>query len=249
MEADANQWLAKNKERLNNGVRKWNPRITGGYPKRREKKFARIARMAGWADHDRNSIGIEDGCWATRRYPVLIAANKREAIAVCDGLNHRHRKHRNPDATRFGWLPASAFPPAEQLEIAASIREAQTGRLRAEPRPTPSLAALSGARIHSLAAQAMEFHAACKVTQPKNENGSGQADRETDNSKKILPDNPDVTDLCKLLSRDLPKRKSQIEIALEFTRDNREKAENLLRQARRFRHLWPQPDKLTRTGQ
>jgi hypothetical protein len=67
---------------------------------------------------------------------------------------------------------------------------------------------------------------------------SGQPDSKTDNRKKIQPDNEDVSQLCRLLKKRLPKGDQQIQIALEFTRQNREKAESLLRQARRFRHLW-----------
>jgi len=62
-----------------------------------------------------------------------------------------------------------------------------------------------------------------------------------DNSEKKLPRSPDVRDLIQLLQVGLPKGKTQIQIAREFTRESAgcaPKAENLLRQASRFRHLW-----------
>ena len=52
------------------------------------------------------------------------------------------------------------------------------------------------------------------------------------------PDNPDVRDLCAVLARDGGGTKSEIEIAREFAAGDNDKAENLLRQARRFPHLW-----------
>jgi hypothetical protein len=54
------------------------------------------------------------------------------------------------------------------------------------------------------------------------------------------PDNHDVRDLCILLSK-LSGQKSDAEIARDFTREvmgRDKKAKNLLRQARRYRHLW-----------
>ncbi len=67
---------------------------------------------------------------------------------------------------------------------------------------------------------------------------NGQTDSETDKSKKLQPENKDVAYLCRMLGRDLPKGKKAIDIALELTKDDRNKANNLLRQARRYRHLW-----------
>jgi len=72
----------------------------------------------------------------------------------------------------------------------------------------------------------------------KEDDGSGQADNKTDKGKKTLPDNGDVSELCRLLKKGISKGEKQIDIALQFTRDNRKKATNLLRQARRYRHLW-----------
>lgn len=69
-----------------------------------------------------------------------------------------------------------------------------------------------------------------------------------DKPKKIVvkhPDNPDVRDLCRLLSRGSRGGKSLIQIAREFTKENPPKdpkARNLLRQAQRFRHLWRRDD-------
>ena len=74
--------------------------------------------------------------------------------------------------------------------------------------------------------------------------GVVRTDSEADtdrNSAPRLPDTPDVRDLCHLLQKDLPKGRTQNEIAREFTGempDNDKKAQSLLRQARRYRHLW-----------
>lgn len=63
-------------------------------------------------------------------------------------------------------------------------------------------------------------------------------DTKPDTKKNSLPDSPDVRDLCRLLQKGLPAGKSQIEIAREFTGKDGAKADSLLRQARRYRHLW-----------
>lgn len=68
------------------------------------------------------------------------------------------------------------------------------------------------------------------------------ADTKTDKQKQIQPDSADVRDLCHLLERELPAGRAQIDIAREFTNKNEKKAQSLLRQARRFRHLWKRPD-------
>lgn len=70
----------------------------------------------------------------------------------------------------------------------------------------------------------------------------------TDTTKKISrqqPDNVDVRDLCHKLSKNRnairAKKKFPIDIAREHTREQKgsdAKAQNLMRQARRFRHLW-----------
>ena len=65
-----------------------------------------------------------------------------------------------------------------------------------------------------------------------------EPDSKPDNGKKSLPDSADVRDLCRLLQKGLPTGHTQIEIAREFTGKDNGKAESLLRQARRFRHLW-----------
>ena len=66
-----------------------------------------------------------------------------------------------------------------------------------------------------------------------------------DNGKKdikSLPESPDVLELCRHLKSKLDKFGTMIECARDFCRKNQrgeEKAELLLRQAKRFRHLWP----------
>lgn len=59
---------------------------------------------------------------------------------------------------------------------------------------------------------------------------------------KKMPDNPDVRDLCAELEKNAKKpsgkKRSEMQVALDFARDNEKKAKNLLRQARRYPHLW-----------
>ena len=70
--------------------------------------------------------------------------------------------------------------------------------------------------------------------------GSGQADNKADNQKKLVPDNPRILRLCeslrtKLGTADYP---SQIGVAIEFTDGDESQEKTLLRQTRRYRHLW-----------
>ena len=66
-----------------------------------------------------------------------------------------------------------------------------------------------------------------------------------DNGKKSensLPENPDVLELCRHLKAKRSKFGTDIECARDFCRKglgDESKADNLLRQAKRFRHLWP----------
>lgn len=64
-----------------------------------------------------------------------------------------------------------------------------------------------------------------------------------------MPDSPDVRDLCHLLSKSRDRiasgKTSAISVAREFTKEqqgNDPKAQSLMRQARRFRHLWKRAD-------
>lgn len=60
--------------------------------------------------------------------------------------------------------------------------------------------------------------------------------------KQSLPESPDVLELCRHLKAKLGKFGTMTECARDFCRKNGcevSKAENLLRQAKRFRHLWP----------
>lgn len=79
----------------------------------------------GWAPRD--FVGFEGGFFPGPRLPVLLAHGQQNAIDVCDGLNYRLSTHTL--SPRFGWLPASDFTRHEQLNIEASIREAQRGDL------------------------------------------------------------------------------------------------------------------------
>jgi hypothetical protein len=59
------------------------------------------------------------------------------------------------------------------------------------------------------------------------------------NSLSVSPNSPDINKLCGLLRKAAPLRHGQAtEIALDFAEGDERKAANLLRQARRFRHLW-----------
>jgi hypothetical protein len=72
------------------------------------------------------------------------------------------------------------------------------------------------------------------------------ADSKTDKQKQIQPASVDVRDLCHKLERELPKGVTQIAVAREFTGETEghdPKAQSLLRQARRFPHLWKPADK------
>jgi hypothetical protein len=56
-------------------------------------------------------------------------------------------------------------------------------------------------------------------------------------SRKKLPDNADVLDLCALLAKRKP-HETEIGISRKFARGDERKARSLLRQARRYRHLY-----------
>ena len=56
--------------------------------------------------------------------------------------------------------------------------------------------------------------------------------------RKRMPRSPDVLDLCQKLANGLSDEKNPIDIAREFTDGNERKAASLMRQARRYRHLW-----------
>jgi hypothetical protein len=157
MEADAARWLDENRAQVMEKLQKQSQQRMGigsygneprSAPAERSFTFPVIARIAGWTYRECFSIGVGDGRWASARFPILVAANWRDAADICDGLNHRHRQHPHPDSPRFGWLPASAFPHDEQLDIGAKIIEAQAGRIHGE----------AAAVIYSLAAEALVFH-------------------------------------------------------------------------------------------
>jgi hypothetical protein len=61
------------------------------------------------------------------------------------------------------------------------------------------------------------------------------------NSAPKLPASANVLGLCRLLQKELPNGRRHIDIAREFMREKPDadrKAQSLLRQARRYRHLW-----------
>jgi hypothetical protein len=70
---------------------------------------------------------------------------------------------------------------------------------------------------------------------------SGKAERKTENPEKHLPNipqNSDVLRLAKRIKKEYGKTaKTKKEIAMDFTENDKEKANNLLRQLRTFKHL------------
>lgn len=56
-------------------------------------------------------------------------------------------------------------------------------------------------------------------------------------SKKIVPDNPDVAKLANKIRRERNDVPNMLDIARDFTNGDEGKAENLLRQLRRYKHL------------
>jgi hypothetical protein len=100
--------------------------------------------------------------------------------------------------------------------------------------------------VFATSAQAIEMLLRDEV--PCEESGGRKrtTDSKTDNSKKIQPDNKAVGDLCRQLARELPEGRTQIEIARELTGEEAGhdgRAQSLLRQARRFSHLWRESHK------
>ncbi len=70
---------------------------------------------------------------------------------------------------------------------------------------------------------------------------TGQPDTKPDKSKEkplSVPSNKDVLRLCKKLKAELKPGVRQADIAREFAEHDEQRAETLLRQARRYRHLW-----------
>lgn len=186
MEAEAARWLDENQGQVMEKLRKQSQQRMGigayrnkprSAPAERAFTFPVIARIAGWTYRECFTIGVGDGRWASARFPILVAENERDAVDICDGLNHRHRKHPDPNSPRFGWLPASAFPHDEQLDIGAKIVEAQSGMIHGEAK----------AAIHSLAAEALAFHESLQRSQP----GSGDKQpTKTKTAKKRGPKGP-----------------------------------------------------------
>jgi hypothetical protein len=136
---------------------------------------------------------------------------------------------------------------AAQWAIADAIRDGlllasdrkTTGYLIDSDRPPAGLEVSKGVlhinttENHSWSSMRLEFvHA--KLSERLEE------DDRLNSSGMPWPDNPDVRDLCKDLA-EKSHRMSHIEVAREFTGEqpgDDKKARSLLRQARRFRHLW-----------
>ena len=94
-----------------------------------------------------------------------------------------------------------------------------------------------------------EQPAASQVPQSSNGEVGGQADSKADRAKNSLPENPDVLRLAKLLRKRQNATRPKKEVALEMTAGDEKKADNLLRQLRRFPDLCPKRTKRTGSGQ
>lgn len=103
--------------------------------------FRQVARIAGWTSQPPFMIGFEDSV-CSRRFPILIAPSRRHAQLLCDSLNDRYANQ--VMMPRFGWLPENDLPAHESVNIATSIRQARTGKLRGE----------AATAIHSIAKEA-----------------------------------------------------------------------------------------------
>jgi hypothetical protein len=207
MEADAARWLHENRAQVMEKLRKQSQQRMGigayrnkprSAPAARPFTFPVIARIAGWTYRECFSIGVGHNCWASARFPILVAANERDAADICDGLNHRHCKHPHPDSPRFGWLPAIAFPHDEQLDIGAKIVEAQTGMIHGE----------AAAVIHSLAAEAVAFHESRQRSQALAAEPSETEDGDDEESPVPLPLTPG-TGAEEGKARETPQRAEQ----------------------------------------
>lgn len=101
-------------------------------------------------------------------------------------------------------------------------------------------------RMQALAAiEGSEAAGTLDISPQEVDQGHNPSKFPTDNGKKsgpLMPDNADVRDLCALLAKQAKTGKSLNQIAREFTQGNSRKAASLLRQARRFRHLWNRAD-------
>ena len=82
-------------------------------------------------------------------------------------------------------------------------------------------------------------------TSPTGEDGRADSSADNqNNSQKKLPENPHVLSLCQMLGRELNSGNSEIQIARDFREglsEDAQSAKDLLRQARRFKHLWKPP--------
>ncbi len=77
----------------------------------------------------------------------------------------------------------------------------------------------------------------------KQDNKTDKNKKNTRKIEKPLPRSDHVSGLCRRLQKEVPKGRTKIEIAREFTFDefgNDSKAAGLLRQARRYKYLWEQ---------
>ena len=137
------------------------------------------------------------------------------------------------------WVIAM-FPEKVPSEI--SRQDAETINAADIKRITKALSDVTGhdglkdikRRLRRLASGIEKEHERLKTCHPSRQ----RADSKTDKGRKNLPESVDVLDLCRNLQKELPRLKSQGKIAREFTNGDVTKAENLLRQARRYRHLW-----------
>jgi len=115
-------------------------------------------------------------------------------------------------------------------EIAAALEETEKRFKAFREFPSDRL----GDALH----EAMEEQAERILAVAANVAVPDKPDTIPDTPRTKLPDSVDVRDLCRALQKGLPQGRTQIEIAREFVGEDGPKADNLLRQARRYRHLW-----------
>ena len=129
-----------------------------------------------------------------------------------------------PPEALDGWQEATGEPPPttlDELKRQLALSGLTFDVARGDWTPSDVLPALRGA-----------------LQKLRRESKPDKPDSKPDTGKKPMPDSVDVRDLCHLLQKGLPGGKSRSEIARDFTGGNTKKADSLLRQARRYRHLW-----------
>ncbi|MFO0868448.1 MAG: hypothetical protein U0935_05825 [Pirellulales bacterium] len=75
-----------------------------------------------------------------------------------------------------------------------------------------------------------------------------KADTKADTGRISLPENNDLLKLAKKLQKEYPKEGTKTDIATDFCGGNKKRAENMLRQLRRYRTFRPVSRERTNSG-